>query len=228
MGSLLQGLTGLNPFSVMIRMVIAVFSGAVIGYGRGQRRSAGMKTHAMVCLGACLVMCAGEYVAEVYGGSDVTRLGAQVISGIGFLGAGTIIKAPGNKIWGLTTASGLWCSACLGLAVGIGFYWGVLIALGGIFLITFGFNNRAGQMRLSRRYRMLYVEYLRREVHAEILNLIRDRGGRILQFESETHQDQRQVYCSAYIEFHMRDEQTAQMLVEMIRQREDVLMLEEM
>lgn len=124
MESLLQGLTGLNPFSVMIRMVIAVFSGAVIGYGRGQRRSAGMKTHAMVCLGACLVMCAGEYVAEVYGGSDVTRLGAQVISGIGFLGAGTIIKAPGNKIWGLTTASGLWCSACLGLAVGIGFYWG--------------------------------------------------------------------------------------------------------
>ena len=108
------------------------------------------------------------------------------------------------------------------------FLLGVLIALGGIFLITFGFNNRAGQMRLSRRYRMLYVEYSRREVHAEILNLIRDRGGRILQFESETHQDQRQVYCSAYIEFHMRDEQTAQMLVEMIRQREDVLMLEEM
>ncbi len=108
--------------SVVVRLVIALLSGALIGMERGSsKHDAGLRTHIIVCLGAASVMITSQLIAEKYGAiTDITRLGAQVISGIGFLGAGSIIVSR-NRVHGLTTAAGLWTTACLGLVVGAGF-----------------------------------------------------------------------------------------------------------
>lgn len=123
-------LQGVNIFSITVRLALAILIGGIIGIDRGKkRRPAGIKTHVLVCMGAAIVMLTSQFVSVTMGGTeDITRMGAQVISGIGFLGVGTIIITGSNQIRGLTTAAGLWCSACLGLAIGIGFYSGAVIA----------------------------------------------------------------------------------------------------
>jgi len=116
------------------RMILAAVLGGVIGYERQHsHRPAGLRTHVLVAVGAALVMCTSEYVALRTGATDVTRMGAQVVSGIGFLGAGTILRE-GFTVKGLTTAASLWAVSCVGLAAGIGFWSGALIATVVIFL----------------------------------------------------------------------------------------------
>ena len=114
----------------ILRLVLAAVLGAIIGYEREHtNRPAGIRTHTLVCLGAALVMITGEFVSLRYHGItnvDPTRLGAQVVSGIGFLGAGTILKE-GVTVRGLTTAGSIWAVSCIGLAAGIGFYSGAIV-----------------------------------------------------------------------------------------------------
>jgi putative Mg2+ transporter-C (MgtC) family protein len=114
---------------------MAAICGGLIGYDRGRkRRPAGFRTHILVCIGSALVMITNQYIIDImHYNADPTRLGAQVISGIGFLGAGTILITGKQQVKGLTTAAGLWASACMGLAIGIGFYEGALI--GCIFIL---------------------------------------------------------------------------------------------
>ena len=115
----------LNFFTIFFRMFLAVFVGGVIGMERDvKHRAAGLRTHMLVCMGAAIVMMTNEYVVITYPDLDVdlTRMGAQVVSGIGFIGAGTILVTSENRIKGLTTAAGLWAAATLGLGIGIGFY----------------------------------------------------------------------------------------------------------
>lgn len=108
--------------AVVLRIIMAEILGGVIGSERGRmNRPAGMRTYMLVSIGSCVVMLINQYAYQVYGVGDPVRLGAQVVSGIGFLGAGTIIVTTHNQIKGLTTAAGLWASACIGLAIGIGF-----------------------------------------------------------------------------------------------------------
>jgi len=123
---------------IIFRILLAVCFGALIGLEREHaHRPAGLRTHILVCVGSCLVMTTSAYIYETYRHTapniDVARLGAQVISGIGFLGAGTIIRN-GSSVKGLTTAASIWVVACIGLATGIGFYFGATIATIIIFL----------------------------------------------------------------------------------------------
>ncbi|MBE6911538.1 MAG: MgtC/SapB family protein [Ruminococcaceae bacterium] len=108
--------------TVLIRLVCALVFGGIIGFERANsKHDAGLRTHIIVCLGATSVMIVSQLIHINYGGvSDLTRLGAQVISGIGFLGVGCIIVTR-NRIRGLTTAAGLWTTGCLGLVIGAGF-----------------------------------------------------------------------------------------------------------
>ncbi len=117
--------------AIVFRMVSALLMGLVIGVDRGiKRRGAGVKTHVLVCIGSALVMMTGEYIYLNFdGNTDIARIGAQVISGVGFLGVGTIIVTGKNQVRGLTTAAGLWACACLGLAAGIGFVEGAFVTL---------------------------------------------------------------------------------------------------
>ena len=109
--------------AVALRIVSAVIIGGLLGLERGMKhRPAGMRTYMLVCVGACLIMITNQYIYQTFGTGDPVRMGAQVVSGIGFLGAGTIVVTRRNQIKGLTTAAGLWTSAAVGLALGIGFY----------------------------------------------------------------------------------------------------------
>ena len=108
--------------AVLARLLVALLCGALIGMERGSsKHDAGLRTHIIVCIGAASVMIISQLIADRYGNvTDITRLGAQVISGIGFLGAGSIMVSK-NRVRGLTTAAGLWTTACLGLVAGAGF-----------------------------------------------------------------------------------------------------------
>jgi putative Mg2+ transporter-C (MgtC) family protein len=125
----------INTVSIILRLTLATICGGILGAERGRkRRPAGLRTHILVCIGAAMVMITSQYMTDILKiNTDATRMGAQVISGIGFLGAGTIIVVGKNEIKGLTTAAGLWSCACMGLAIGIGFYEGAIISC--IFLI---------------------------------------------------------------------------------------------
>lgn len=120
-----------NLVSVTFRLFLAVLFGGAIGLERGTtRHPAGFRTHILVCVGATLAMLTNQFIYESMTNiADPSRMGAQVITGVGFLGVGTImVTGGGQKIKGLTTAAGLWASACIGLSLGIGFYSGALIA----------------------------------------------------------------------------------------------------
>lgn len=124
---------------IVLRLLTAMFISLIVGLERERaHRPAGLRTHMLVSLGACLVMITGiliwnQYAYELGGSFDVNRLGAQVVSGVGFLGAGTIVRE-GNMIKGLTTAAGLWVCACMGLAAGAGYYHIALLCAGCILL----------------------------------------------------------------------------------------------
>ena len=121
----------MDIFLVAVRIFLAAFLGAIIGIEREiKNRAAGFRTHIIVSVGACLIMLIGiEGIGEISNntGRDTARMAAQVVSGIGFLGAGTILQTK-DGVSGLTTAATLWLSAAIGLAVGVGFYEGALIA----------------------------------------------------------------------------------------------------
>lgn len=120
----------ITNFSVIWRLMLAVILGGLIGFEREvSKRNAGLRTHILVCLGSCLIMLTSLYVFDIYKDSfsiDPTRIAAGVITGIGFLGAGAIIRS-GEVVKGLTTAATIWLVAGIGLGIGCGFYLASLI-----------------------------------------------------------------------------------------------------
>lgn len=149
-----------NDTTALIRLLMALVASGILGMERTRKlRPAGMRTYMLVCIGACSTMLGGIYLYEMYGpGFDPARMAAQVISGIGFIGAGTIMVAPHQKVRGLTTAAGLWGVACLGINIGIGNYviaLGVFVAM----LIT---------MFLADKLEIVFFQHLLR-IHVTIL-----------------------------------------------------------
>lgn len=133
--NILNYLREVNTVSIILRLTLATICGGILGAERGRKkRPAGFRTHILVCIGAAMVMITSQYMTDILKiSTDASRMGAQVISGIGFLGAGTIMVVGRNEVKGLTTAAGLWSCACMGLAIGIGFYEGAIITC--IFLL---------------------------------------------------------------------------------------------
>ena len=145
--------------AVIVRILAAVVIGGIIGLERGMKnRPAGLRTYMLVCVGSCLIMLTNQYIYQATGSGDPVRMGAQVVSGIGFLGAGTIVVTRRNHIKGLTTAAGLWSAAGVGLALGIGFYEAALAAGLMIFFILTILQYMDDRMRRSTRVVELYVE----------------------------------------------------------------------
>ncbi len=130
MNMILTTLADFNVWSICFRILLATLIGGCIGSERGRHgRAAGLRTHILVCLGSTMTVLVGIYSVQVLKlGGDPLRISAQVVSGIGFLGAGTILTRGQSHITGLTTAAGLWTTACLGLAIGAGFYAGAILA----------------------------------------------------------------------------------------------------
>ncbi|MGI6668646.1 MAG: MgtC/SapB family protein [Acetivibrionales bacterium] len=151
------------PFivDIILRLIFAGLLGGVIGYEReytDRNRPAGFRTHILVCVGSALVMVTSEYLFIKYDGSiDPARLGAQVVSGIGFLGAGTIIR-DGVSVRGLTTAASLWAVSCVGIAVGAGFYGGAAVATMIVFLTLIILKKAEIRFTSKKRHRAFAVE----------------------------------------------------------------------
>lgn len=157
-----QWLSELTVITVALRLAIAAVCGALVGAEREiHGRAAGLRTHMMVALGSALTTLLGVFNAEVLGltSADPMRVGAQVISGIGFLGAGAILLKKGNsQITGLTTAAGLWVTAIIGLAVGAGFYEGSLVASLFAMLIFTLISKLETLMNSKRQKLFVYLE----------------------------------------------------------------------
>lgn len=151
----------LNTVTITVRIVLALAIGGILGMEREVRKQpAGFRTYMLVCMGSAAVMMTNQYISQTFGNSDPSRLGAQVVSGIGFLGAGTIIVTRNNQVRGLTTAAGLWAAACTGLAVGIGFYKGAILMGLAISLIMTVFQKVDNRLMTTSKVFNLYMNFV--------------------------------------------------------------------
>lgn len=145
--------------AVFLRITAAFLLGGILGLERGlKQRPAGLRTHMLVCVGACMIMLTNQFVFQAYQTGDPVRMGAQVVSGIGFLGAGTIMVTKRNRIKGLTTAAGLWSAAAVGLALGIGFYEAAVMGSVMILLTLTVVHGLDSRIHNNTRLAEVYVE----------------------------------------------------------------------
>lgn len=182
---------------VSLRLVMAMICGGLIGLSRERMRRpkglAGFRTYMLVCVGAALTIIISQYeyimlttewraASESLGiSTDVSRLGAQVINGIGFLGAGTILVTSDDKIKGLTTAAGLWASACMGLAIGAGFYECAVLAVALIYLAMYLFGNLKTKLLDLSKVASLCVEVENMTDIGDVIVSIRSQGADIME-----------------------------------------------
>ena len=173
--------------AVALRVLVAVIIGGILGLERGMKnRPAGLRTYMLVCVGACVVMVTNQYIFQVFGSGDPVRMGAQVVSGIGFLGAGTIIVTRRNQIKGLTTAAGLWAAAAVGLALGIGFYEAAIAGTVAVFAVITLLQKIDNKLHRRSRQLEAYIELsagslgdflrLMRESDIEVSDVQRESG----------------------------------------------------
>lgn len=145
-----------SNFELILRLLLSALVGGLIGLEReANNRPAGFRTHILVSIGSALIMLVSSQAFIGLGHSDPSRLAAQVISGIGFLGAGTIIR-DGSNIKGLTTAASIWVCSGLGLAIGAGYYVGGLVTAG-ITFASLTLLNKIEQTVLSKKYKKVTV-----------------------------------------------------------------------
>lgn len=172
---ILDGIREVSWFAIIVKIVLSLMLGGALGYERGMKnRPAGFRTYMLVCLGASLVMMTNQYIFQYYDGGDIVRMGAQVISGVGFLGAGTIMVTGRQQIKGITTAAGLWAAACCGLAIGIGFYEGAILGGLTIFVVMAFFNKMEILFRKQSPVIGIYLEYTSKKNLSNFLVAVRE------------------------------------------------------
>lgn len=220
-------LRDLTVLSIFLRYALAVVLGGVIGMERGKKRhAAGLRTHLVVCIGSASVMMVSQYMhITMNPAADPARLGAQVISGIGFLGVGTIVVTGRNQVKGLTTAAGLWASACMGLAIGIGFYEGAIMMCLFLYLVLEVINRLDEQyIKYSNKFQ-LYVEYEKSVHFGNILQTIRSLNWNITNIDSITREGE---YVSIVLNvYHEGKKSTRQELITALREIPCLLFVEE-
>lgn len=186
----------LSFWQVVVRLLVATLCGGLIGIDRGRKhRPAGFRTYIIVCMGAALTIILSTYISAMLGSTlwslsatdmhttDISRFGAQVINGIGFLGAGTIIVTGRQQVKGMTTAAGLWASACMGLAIGAGFYQGALIGCI-LIIMTMVIFSKLESFILSRSRNInVYVEFEGAEDLPAIIEKIKSHDIKIFDVE---------------------------------------------
>lgn len=181
----LDTIRGIGTLSILIKLVCAVLCGGLIGIEREyKRRPAGFRTHILVCLGAAMTTITSQYLIAALGeNADPGRLGAQVVAGIGFMGAGTIIVSKRNRVKGLTTAAGLWTTAILGLSIGTGFYEcailaTIMILIAELFLSKLEYSLHSKLLDMN-----IYIEYSGTGYINSIIDVFKQREVKIVDVE---------------------------------------------
>ena len=230
----------LNTASVMLRLVLAVLFGGVIGLERGRkRRAAGLRTYMLVCLGAALTVLLSMYeyymvthpwaelAAEIGIRTDVSRFGAQVINGIGFLGAGTIIVTGRQEVKGMTTAAGLWASACTGLAIGAGFYECVFLAFLLISIVIRVLPQVETYIVENARNMNIYVEFQSLDDVRDIISRIKSQDVQIYDVEIDHGREEKLRNPSAVFSIRLNHKQMHTQVLAAISELESVRTIDE-
>ena len=182
-----------------LRILCAIFLGGLLGLDRGlKNRPAGMRTYMLVCVGSCLIMLTNQFIYQSAGTGDPVRMGAQVVSGIGFLGAGTIIVTRRSQIKGLTTAAGLWAAAGVGLALGVGFYFGAALGGAAIFGVMTLLHRMDNKLQSNARTIEVYVEMSQDFSVGDFLRELRLRSLELHELQRE-HDAPREQGVRAYL-----------------------------
>jgi putative Mg2+ transporter-C (MgtC) family protein len=219
-----------NIFSVSLRLLLAVLLGGVIGLERGvNNHPAGFRTHILVCVGSTLAMLTDQYIFQfLTPAADPARLGAQVITGVGFLGVGTILVTGKHKIKGLTTAAGLWASACLGLALGIGFYSGAIIA-GILIFVSLALLPKVENYFLNRgRLINLYVEVDTISNFKNFVEVVKQQGNQVFDTHISSSDSITNNSVAFYISMKMPKDANHNHIIEELSAFEGVYIIDEM
>lgn len=215
--------------SIFIKLALAMFCGGILGMERGKKnRPAGFRTYMLVCVGATLVMMTNQYMCELYGTGDPARLGAQVISGIGFLGAGTIIVTGRNRVKGLTTAAGLWADACVGLAIGIGFYSGAIIGCTLILLVMSVLHRLDDRMAANARNVDLYLEFQKMADLGIFMSKIKEYGMKISEIEMTKSNSTEDIGVAVLLTLKLEKKRPHTEIIQLLSQIEGIRYLEEL
>ncbi len=182
---------------VAFRLILSVLLSGIIGAERESiKRPAGLRTHILVCVGSTLVMLTSIFIFDMFKHQtslQPDRLGAQVISGIGFLGAGTIIRQ-GDTVRGLTTAASLWAVACIGIAIGAGFYLGAIITVLLVLITLLSFSRLEKNIKVRRNYLSLKITAINKPGQlGKICKIIGDLGGHILNIDLVPEDEQIEI-----------------------------------
>lgn len=215
----METLHGLNEWSVLFRILLATVIGGSIGNERGRHgRAAGLRTHILVCLGSAMTTMVGMYTATVLGfANDPLRVGAQVISGIGFIGVGTIMVRNRSQVTGLTTAAGLWTTACIGLAIGIGFYLAAIAAFIAV-MVTVSVLSKLERPIRRRDSGSYYIELM--DIHR-----VNDFYGEVSTLVSEVEVVPAKSGIASHVglEFMVSSQECGQTLLTCLQARDDVV-----
>lgn len=229
-GWLVDTAHGWSVAAMWVRLLFALFVGILIGIDRGMKgRGAGIKTHALVCLGSALVMLTSEYVMRTfpYARADMARMGAQVISGVGFLGVGTIMVTGKNQVRGLTTAAGLWACACVGLAAGIGYIDGAAYAMI-LIVVTLKILTKVDVVIHNHaRELSFYIEFNTGKGVAAFIEEMRSRDLKILSFDLAKNKIKGEG-PSATMSVHVNSKEVRDTLLNDIQSMECVRFIEEL
>lgn len=177
--------------AILTRMLLAMICGGMIGLERGfKRRAAGLRTHILICLGASITTLTSQYLLMVQNYyTDIARLGAQVIAGVGLIVAGTIIVTRQNRVKGLTTAAGIWATAIIGLAIGAAFYEAAIATTILILFTELVISKLEYQMLANSAEINLYIEYSGKDALDNLLLYLRESGISLVDFEITRRSD---------------------------------------
>lgn len=230
MGSSGDFLSDITLPSVIIRIFLAVILGGIVGLERAAKRhAAGLRTYILVCVGACVAMLTNQFLTMFFEGGDSARLAAQVVSGIGFLGAGTILISSRSRIKGLTTAAGLWTCACIGISIGSGFY---TLGIAGTIIVMLVLNflpKLEYFVRDHGKYIEYHVEFNDKDSCREFIDEVR-RQGMIVQ-SSEFNQAFSSNYVFSYsfiIEKSDKDKRNHREIKENLSKLPHIVFIEEL
>ena len=194
----LDFLRGMGLSGVVFRVALALLCGGVIGIERAEkRRPAGFRTHILICLGAAIAaMTSVHLFVTMHYYLDVARMGAGVVSGIGFIGAGTIMVTRRRRVKGLTTAAGLWVVAIVGLCCGFGFYEGAVYTTILVLVAEVFFSKLEYRLLRSNREIGVYVEYTKPSCLEEVVDRCHMLGVKIVDLEINRNNDETGASCA--------------------------------
>lgn len=220
------GLQSLTIQAIALRLFMATAFGGLLGLERSKkRRAAGFRTYILVCASSALVMMTSQFMQQHMGGTDPARLGAQIISGIGFLGAGSIIVTGTRQIKGLTTAAGLWSSACMGIAIGIGFYLGATLMFILMVLVMTVFN--AMEVKYISSSRTMHVYTVFENIH-NIADFIKNAEQQGISVENyDTARSEYGVGIGVFFILRFQEKREHHAVIEQMRQCDGLIFMEE-